>query len=147
MKITSPVFKDGEKIPKDYTREGADKSPPLHLEEVPSQAKSLALIVDDPDAPRGTFNHWLIFNIDPRTRDIREGGAPVMATQGANDWGEVQYGGPKPPSGEHRYFFKAYALDAVLPLARGASRHALDQAMQGHVVEEATLVGRYARTA
>ncbi|HXU77132.1 MAG TPA: YbhB/YbcL family Raf kinase inhibitor-like protein [Methylomirabilota bacterium] len=147
MKITSPVFKDGEKIPKEYTREGQDKSPPLHLEEVPERAKSLAVIVEDPDAPKGTFIHWLVFNIDPRTRDIREGGAPVMSTQGSNDWGEVQYGGPRPPSGEHRYFFKAVALDAFLPLARGASREALEQAMRGHVVEEAALMGRYARQA
>jgi len=145
MKISSPVFKDGDKIPREYTRDGTDKSPPLRLEEIPSGAKSLALIVDDPDAPSGTFNHWLIFNMDPKTREIREGGAPVMATQGANDWGEIQYGGPKPPSGEHRYFFKAFALDAMLPLARGASRNTLDQAMKGHILEQATLMGTYAK--
>src|SRR5438132_8798139 len=122
MKITSPVFKDGEKIPKDYTRDGADKSPPLHLEQVPEKAKSLAVIVDDPDAPSGTFNHWLLFNLDPKTKQIKEDCVPVMATQGRNDYGEVGYGGPRPPSGEHRYFFKAFALDSVLPLSRGASR-------------------------
>ena len=145
MKITSPVFKDGEKIPKDYTRDGADKSPPLHLEQVPEKAKSLALIMDDPDAPSGTFNHWLLFNLDPKVQDIKEASPPVMATQGRNDWGEVQYGGPQPPSGEHRYFFKAFALDTVLPLARGAPRQELEQAMTGHVVDKATLMGRYAR--
>ena len=79
MKITSSVFKDGEKIPKDYTRDGADKNPPLHIEQVPDKAKSLALIMEDPDAPSGTFNHWLLFNMDPKTHDIHEGSAPVMA--------------------------------------------------------------------
>ena len=145
MKITSPIFKDGEKIPKDYTRDGADKSPPLHLEEVPQYAKSLALIMEDPDAPSGTFNHWLLFNVDPKIHDIHEDSPPVMATQGKNDWGEVQYGGPKPPSGEHRYFFKAFALDSVLPLARGAAREELEKAMKGHVLDQAALMGRYAR--
>jgi Raf kinase inhibitor-like YbhB/YbcL family protein len=144
MKISSSVFKDGEKIPKDYTRNGADKSPPLHFDEVPEKAKSLALIVDDPDAPRGTFNHWLLFNMSPSIHDIHEGSAPVMATQGKNDWGDVSYGGPKPPSGEHRYFFKAFALDTILPLAHGAKRDELEKAMGGHVLEEATLMGRYA---
>jgi Raf kinase inhibitor-like YbhB/YbcL family protein len=145
MKIMSPVFKDGEKIPKDYTRDGADKSPPLHLEEVPPQAKSLALIMEDPDAPSGTFNHWLLFNMDPKIHDIRENSPPAMATQGRNDWGEVQYGGPKPPSGEHRYFFKAFALDSVLPLARGVPREELEKAMSGHVLDQASLMGKYAR--
>jgi Raf kinase inhibitor-like YbhB/YbcL family protein len=145
MKLSSPVFKDGQKIPKDYTRDGADKNPPLRLDEVPEDAKSLALIVDDPDAPSGTFNHWLLFNVDPRIHDIHEGSAPVMATQGRNDWGEVDYGGPKPPSGEHRYHFKAFALDTVLPLARGTKREELEQAMTGHVLDQATLIGRYAR--
>src|SRR3954451_13268732 len=144
MKITSTVFTNGEKIPKDYTREGADKSPPLHLEDIPDRAKSLALIMEDPDAPSGTFNHWLLFNMDPRTHDIREDSPPVMATQGKNDWGEVQYGGPKPPSGEHRYFFKFFALDTVLSLPRGARRADLESEMQGHVLEQAELMGRYA---
>ena len=145
MKISSPVFKDGAKIPKDYTRDGADKSPPLRLEEIPHQAKSLALIMDDPDAPSGTFNHWLLFNVDPKVHEIREASPPVMATQGRNDWGEVQYGGPKPPSGEHRYFFKAFALDTVLPLSRGTPRAELEKAMNGHILDQATLMGRYAR--
>ena len=145
MKITSSVFKDGEKIPKDYTRDGADKNPPLHIEQVPDKAKSLALIMEDPDAPSGTFNHWLLFNMDPKTHDIHEGSAPVMATQGRNDWGETQYGGPKPPSGEHRYFFKAFALDSVLPLARGVARDDLEKAMSGHVLDQASLMGKYAR--
>jgi Raf kinase inhibitor-like YbhB/YbcL family protein len=144
MKISSPVFKDGEKIPEVYARGGADKSPPLHLDEVPEKAKSVALIVDDPDAPRGTFNHWLLFNMSPNIHEIHEGSAPVMATQGQNDWGEASYGGPKPPSGEHRYFFKAFALDTILPLSHGAKRDEIEKAMSGHVIDEATLMGRYA---
>jgi Raf kinase inhibitor-like YbhB/YbcL family protein len=123
---------------------GENHIPPLHLDEIPSKARSLALIVDDPDAPRGTFNHWLLFNMDPKVRDIKEDCVPVMATQGRNDFGEVEYDGPKPPSGEHRYSFKAYALDTVLPLSRGAGRPDLDREMKDHIVESATLTGRYA---
>jgi Raf kinase inhibitor-like YbhB/YbcL family protein len=147
MKLSSSVFKDGDKIPNDYAKEGGDKSPPLHIDEVPEKAKSLALIMDDPDAPSGTFNHWLLFNVSPSIHDIREGSAPVMATQGCNDYGEVDYGGPKPPSGEHRYFFKAFALDTVLPLSRGVKRAELESAMSGHILEQATLMGRYAARA
>ena len=144
MKISSKVFKNGDKIPRDHTKDGADKSPPLNFEGVPETAKSLALIMDDPDAPSGTFNHWVLFNVSPGVHEIHEGSAPVMATQGRNDYGEVDYGGPKPPSGEHRYFFKAFALDTVLPLSRGVNRKELEQAMTGHILEQATLMGRYA---
>ena len=120
-------------------------NPPLHLEEVPEKARSLALIVDDPDAPKGTFNHWLVYNMDPKTRDIKENSVPVIATQGRNDFGDVEYDGPQPPSGEHRYFFKAFALDTVLDLPRGAKREELEKAMQGHVVDEAKVMGRFAK--
>src|SRR2546423_7456823 len=119
MKISSPVFKDGEKIQKDYTRDGADKSPPLHLEQVPEKAKSLALIMDDPDATKGTFNHWLLFNVDPSVHDIREGSAPVMATQGRNDWGEVDYGGPQPPARRRPHRLTPLTLGTGRPLERG----------------------------
>src|SRR5690349_8163143 len=105
MKITSTAFAEGDTIPKQYTRDGADKSPPLHIEDVPEKAKSLVLIMEDPDAPSGTFTHWILFNISPGTKEIHEDAAPVMATQGRSDWGEVGYGGPQPPSGEHHYFF------------------------------------------
>jgi Raf kinase inhibitor-like YbhB/YbcL family protein len=144
MRITSQAFSNGEKIPDRFTMYGANHIPPLHLEDVPTRARSLALIVDDPDAPKGTFNHWLLFNMDPKIRDIREDSVPVMATQGRNDFGETEYDGPRPPSGEHRYFFKAYALDTVLPLTHGAKRPDLDEEMKEHIVESATLMGRYA---
>ena len=144
MKVTSQAFTDGAKIPDKYTKHAENRIPPLHFEDVPEKARSLALIVDDPDAPNGTFNHWVVFNMDPKTRDIKEDSVPVMATQGRNDYGEVAYGGPRPPSGEHRYFFKAYALDTVLPLARGSQRPDLEREMKDHVIDTATLMGKYA---
>jgi len=144
MKITSQAFGNGEKIPDKYTMYGENRIPPLHLEDVPSRARSLAVIVDDPDAPKGTFNHWLLFNMDPKIRDIKEDSVPVMATQGRNDFGEVEYDGPRPPSGEHRYYFKAFALDTVLPLTRGAQRSDLEREMKEHVVDKAELMGKYA---
>lgn len=144
MKITSQAFNNGDKIPDKYSKFGENRIPPLHLEDIPSKARSLAVIVDDPDAPQGTFNHWLLFNMDPRVKDIKEDSVPVMATQGRNDFGEVEYDGPEPPSGEHRYFFKAYALDTVLPLARGAKRQDLDREMAEHVLDSATLMGKFA---
>lgn len=144
MNITSEAFTNNGNIPDKYTKYGDNRIPPLHFDEVPERARSLALIVDDPDAPGGTFNHWLLFNLDPKTRDIKEDRVPVMATQGRNDFGDVEYGGPQPPSGEHRYFFKAFALDTVLPLGRGTKREDLDREMRDHVLDSATLMGRYA---
>jgi Raf kinase inhibitor-like YbhB/YbcL family protein len=144
MKLNTNAFPEGGIIPKKYAREGSNMNPPLHLEDIPAKTRSLALIVDDPDAPSGTFNHWLIYNMDPKTRDIKENSVPVIATQGRNDFGDVEYVGPQPPSGEHRYFFKAFALDSVLDLPRGARRAELEKAMQGHVVDEAAIMGRYA---
>ena len=111
MKLTSPAFDNGEQIPPKYSFDGGNVSPPLHLEEIPNQTRSLALVVDDPDAPQGTFTHWVLFNIDPKTKVIKENSVPVIATQGRNDYGEVEYDGPRPPFGDHRYFFKMYALD------------------------------------
>lgn len=144
MEITSSAFSEGEMIPPQYSRQGGDKSPPLQIEDVPDRAKSLVLVMDDPDATAGTFNHWILFNISPRTKEIHEDSPPVMATQGRNDWGEIGYGGPKPPTGEHRYFIRLYALDTVLSLARGATRADVERAAQDHIVEEAELMGRYA---
>lgn len=144
MKITSQAFNNGEKIPDKYSKYGENRIPPLHLDDIPSKTRSLAVIVDDPDTAKGTFNHWLLFNMDPRVKDIKEDSVPVMATQGRNDFGEVEYDGPEPPSGEHRYFFKAYALDTVLPLARGAKRQDLDREMAEHVLDSATLMGKFA---
>ncbi len=144
MKITSKAFQDGMMIPDKFSKYGENRIPPIHFEEVPEKARSLALMVDDPDAPKGTFTHWLLFNVDPKIKDIKEDCVPVMATQGRNDFGEVEYDGPKPPSGEHRYFFKAFALDTVLPLSRGIGREALEREMNGHVIDSATLMGKYA---
>lgn len=144
MKLNTPAFRDGETIPQKYARQGSNMNPPLHLEEIPEKARSLALIVEDPDAPKGTFNHWLVYNLDPQTHDIKENTVPVMATQGRNDFGDLEYDGPQPPSGEHRYFFKAFALDSVLELPRGARRAELEKAMQGHVLDQAAVMGRYA---
>jgi Raf kinase inhibitor-like YbhB/YbcL family protein len=144
MKLSSEAFTNGGSIPDKYTKYGENRIPPLHLDDIPERARSLALTVDDPDAPNGTFNHWILFNVDPRTHDIKEDRVPVMATQGRNDFGEVEYDGPKPPSGEHRYFFKAYALDTVLTAPRGAKRQELEQEMQNHILDQAELMGRYA---
>jgi Raf kinase inhibitor-like YbhB/YbcL family protein len=145
MKINTNAFPEGGVIPDKYARQGSNMNPPLHLDDIPSRARSLALIVDDPDAPSGTFNHWVIYNIDPKTHDIKENSVPVIATQGRNDFGDVEYDGPQPPSGEHRYFFKAFALDTVLDLPRGARRQELEKAMEGHVLDQAATMGRYAK--
>jgi Raf kinase inhibitor-like YbhB/YbcL family protein len=145
MKITSPAFKENDTIPKKYTSDDANINPPLHIEDVPSGAKSLALVVEDPDAPSGVFHHWVLFNINPQTADIKENSVPVIATQGSNDFGQLEYGGPKPPSGEHHYFFNAYALDTVLGLSRGAKSQDLENEMKGHILNQASLMGRYAR--
>jgi len=145
MKITSNAFAEGTSIPDKYTMYGQNRIPPLHFEQVPEKARSLALVVDDPDAPKGTFTHWVLFNLDPKTRDIKEDCVPVMATQGRNDYGEVEYGGPKPPSGEHRYFFKAFALDTVLALPRGSKREEIEREMKDHFLDHAELMGKYAK--
>lgn len=143
MKISSSAFKENETIPIKFTSDDSNVSPPLHIEEVPSGAKSLALVMEDPDAPNGTFHHWLLYDLSPNTKDIKENSVPVIATQGRNDFGSVEYGGPKPPSGEHHYFFNVYALDTVLGLPRGTKFDDLQGQIQGHVLEQATLMGRY----
>jgi Raf kinase inhibitor-like YbhB/YbcL family protein len=144
MKITSDAFENGEAIPNEFTMYGENKVPPLHLDEVPEKARSLALLVDDPDAPRGTFTHWILFNLAPESQDIDENHVPASVRQGRNDFGKQSYCGPKPPSGEHRYFFKAFALDTELSLPAGAQRQEFEKAIQGHVLDSASLMGRYA---
>ena len=144
MKITSSAFQEGAEIPSKFTCDGADTSPPLQIADIPSEAKSLALVVDDPDAPSGLFTHWAVWNIPPQTGSVREGSAPKGA-QGANDFGKSGYGGPCPPSGTHRYYFKVFALDRELDLPFGAKRGQLDAAMKGHVVAQGDLIGRYSR--
>lgn len=145
LKISSPAFKHNSMIPAKFTCDGDDISPALIIEGVPEATKSLALIVDDPDAPRGTWVHWVVWNIDPKTRTIAEGTVPSGALQGMNDFRKLDYGGPCPPSGTHRYFFKIYALDAVLDLRKGASKADLEQAMKGHIIAQAELIGLYSR--
>src|SRR5438552_11259588 len=134
MKITSPAFQEGGNIPSKFTCDGSDSNPALHFEGAPAEAKSLVLIVDDPDAPSGLFTHWVVWNIDPKTTDIAEGSAPAKGMQGKNDFGKPGYGGPCPPSGTHRYYFKIFALDGELALSPGSKRAQLDAAIKGHVI-------------
>ena len=144
MKITSSAFQEGGNIPSKFTCDGSDTSPPLQIAGVPSNAKTLLLIADDPDAPSGLFTHWLVWNIRPQTNSIAEGSAP-KGVQGANDFGKSGYKGPCPPPGTHRYSFKIYALDRELDLRSGAKGSQVDAAMKGHVIAQGELVGRYAR--
>lgn len=150
IKITSPVFEDGGLIPAKYTCDGQDISPPLQWEQVPQGTKSIALICDDPDAPIGTFVHWVLFNLPTETKELSENipadrTLPNGARQGTNDFGKIGYGGPCPPSGTHRYFFKIYALDAKLDLAAGASKQELLKAMEGHILGQGQIIGKYKR--
>ena len=144
MKITSSAFQEGADIPSKFTCDGADTSPPLQIADIPSEAKSLALIVDDPDAPGGLFTHWLVWNIPPQTSAVGEGSTP-KGVQGTNDFGKSGYGGPCPPPGTHRYSFKFFALDRELDLPSGAKRDQIDSAIKGHVVAKGELKGRYSR--
>jgi len=144
MKITSSAFQEGGNIPSKFTCDGVDSSPPLQIAEIPSSAKSLALIVDDPDAPSGLFTHWIVWNISPQTNEIAEGSAP-KGVQGTSDFGKSGYGGPCPPPGTHRYYFKIFALDRELNLPSATKRNQLDAAIKGHVVAQAELMGRYSR--
>ena len=144
MKITSSAFQEGGNIPSKFTCDGGNASPPLQITGVPSEAKTLVLIADDPDAPGGLFTHWLVWNIPPQTNSIAEGSAP-KGVHGTNDFGKSGYGAPCPPSGTHRYYFRVFALDRELTLPAGAKRSQLDGAMKGHVVAQGELMGRYAR--
>src|SRR5947207_13423456 len=117
MKITSSAFQQGGNIPSKFTCDGPNTSPALQISGIPAEAKTLVLIVDDPDAPSELFTHWVVWNIDPRTSDIAEGSAPAKGMQGKNDFGKSGYGGPCPPSGTHRYYFKIFALDGELALS------------------------------
>lgn len=144
MKITSPAFENGETIPQKYSRDAEDLSPPLRFSEVPPEARSLVLIMEDPDAPKGTFTHWIVFNISPTIGEFGENHVPDDVRFGTNDWGEADYGGPRPPDREHRYYFRLYALDEPLALATGASRREIERAMETHVVANTEVMGRYA---
>jgi len=145
MKISTHAFSERRPIPERFTADGKNVNPPLVISGVPKEAKSLALIVDDPDAPMGVWNHWLVWNIDPDTTVIKEDSVPRGATVGRNDAGTAQYVGPAPPSGTHRYYFRLYALDTKLDLPAGANRTELDDAMHAHILSRAELLGRYGR--
>ena len=153
INLGSSAFTDGGMIPKIFTCDGSDRSPPLEWSGVPASARSLALICDDPDAPRGIWAHWVVFNLLPETKALNEGvphedtitlGAG-KAQQGRNDFGKIGYGGPCPPSGTHRYFFRLYALDSELKLTSTATRADLIGAIQGHILSEGRLIGKYQR--
>jgi Raf kinase inhibitor-like YbhB/YbcL family protein len=143
ISITSPSFQAGGDIPAKFTCNGTNVSPELQISGVPNEAKSLVLIVDDPDAPRGLFTHWIAWNIDPKTTQVAENNAPAGAVQGTSDFGKRNYGGPCPPSGTHRYFFKVFALDTKPDLKPSARRAELDAAMRSHVLAQGELMGRY----
>ncbi|MBI2053002.1 MAG: YbhB/YbcL family Raf kinase inhibitor-like protein [Candidatus Ryanbacteria bacterium] len=146
MKIESPAFLDNASIPQKYTCDGEDVNPPLRIIDVPSGAQSLVLIVDDPDAPRGDFVHWTLWNISPDAREISEKSIPEGTQQGITDFGSEGYGGPCPHAGTHRYQFKLYALDTMLDLSQKATKKDIEQAMQNHILGKSMLIGRYART-
>jgi len=145
LTITSASFAHKTAIPGRYTCDGQDMSPPLQIDAIPAGAKSLALVMDDPDAPAGTWVHWVMWNIPPHIGEIKENSPPAGAVQGVNSWQRNRYGGPCPPSGTHRYFFKVYALDITLNLPPSATRAALDGAMQGHIIGTGELLGTYRR--
>jgi Raf kinase inhibitor-like YbhB/YbcL family protein len=150
IKLTSTAFKEGQPIPPTYTCDGVNISPPLEWSGVPKTAKTVAVIADDPDAPAGTWVHWVLYNLPadniglvenlPATENLAAGGF-----QGKNDFEKIGYGGPCPPSGTHRYFFKIFALDSELALKAGATKAELMKAMEGHVVLQGQLMGTYRR--
>ncbi len=150
MELHSSAFEEGGMIPVKYTCDAENVSPPLSWNSVPDGTKSLALVCDDPDAPVGTWVHWVIFNLPPDSDGLPEHVPPQKklsdgALQGSNDFRKIGYGGPCPPGGIHRYFFKLYALDMVLDLQTGSTKAALERAMQGQVLAEARLMGTYRR--
>jgi len=143
--ITSPAFKNNQFIPARYTCDGENISPPLSFGEIPAASQSLVLMVDDPDAPAGTWNHWTVWNIDPSTTKIGENSLPTGVTEGLTSFGTIGYGGPCPPSGTHRYFFKLYALDTKLNLPQTTPKKELASALAGHLLGQAELIGLYSQ--
>jgi len=143
LKLSSPKFVHEQSIPAKYTCQGEDINPPLTIEGIPDGTKTLVLIVDDPDAPGGTWDHWIVWNIAPAS-EIKEDSIP--GEEGVNGWGKTGYGGPCPPSGTHRYFFKLYALDTELSLPASAEKKSVETAMDGHVLSQAALIGLYKKS-
>lgn len=151
MQLTSPIFGEGGRIPSPYTCDGHDTSPPLHWSGVPDNARSLALIVDDPDAPAKVWTHWVVYDLPPDARELPEGAGASRtldngAAQGTNDFQRVGYGGPCPPGGSHHYRFTLYALDTKLNLPPGATKEEVLRAMERHILTQTQLTGQYARS-
>lgn len=144
MKIVSTAFENNSRLPAKYTCDGEGVNPPLTFVDVPENAKSLALIMDDPDAPMGTFVHWVLFNLDPKIQGIKENSIPESASLGKTSVGNANYVGACPPNGTHRYFFKLYALDIMLNL-NNPNKEVLDEAMNEHILEKSELIGLYNR--
>ncbi|MBI5388772.1 YbhB/YbcL family Raf kinase inhibitor-like protein [Candidatus Woesearchaeota archaeon] len=142
MELNSPAFAHNTLIPTRFTCQGEDMNPPLEITNLPTGTKSLVLIVDDPDAPGGNWDHWVVWNIPPTTT-LEEDEVPEGAVEGINDFGKHTYGGPCPPKGTHRYFFKLFALDTILALPEASGKQEVLAAMQGHILADATLVGLY----
>jgi len=142
--VTSPAFENNKPIPKKYTADGADINPPIEVNAIPKNAKSLALVVDDPDAPLRTWVHWIVWNIPPSKNKIGEGEIPGI--QGSNSWRKSSYGGPNPPLGTHRYFFKIYALNTELNLDPGSAKKDLEKVMENHIIAKGELVGLYKKS-
>jgi len=144
LKLASPAFENKGMIPAKYTCDGDDINPELLVDGIPKEAKSLVLIMDDPDAPVGTWDHWILFNV-PLVSKIGENSVPGGAIQGTNSFRKLDYGGPCPPSGTHRYMFKLYALDKMLDLDEGADKSEVEAAMEGHIIAQTKLTGLYKR--
>lgn len=145
MKLTSPAFKNEERIPEKYTCQGKDINPPLNFADIPKKARSLALIVDDPDSPSGNFTHWIIWNIPVDKKGFEEDYLVVDEVEGTNDFGDVGYGGPCPGSGTHRYFFRLFALDTKLKLKATTTKEDLEEKIEDHVLDEIELIGLYSK--
>ena len=143
MQLQSDAFGNNQKIPDKYTCNGININPPFFISDVPQNAKTLVLIVDDPDALSGNWSHWLVWNIDPTTKIISEDTVPAGASEGRTDFGKSGYSGPCPPSGTHHYFFKLYALDNILDLSFDADKKDLEVAMDGHILDQAAIIGLY----
>jgi len=146
LELSSPAFTDGGGIPGRYTCDGENVSPPLEIGGVPGDAVSLVLTVDDPDAPMGVWDHWVVWDIPPDTSAIAEGSLPAGSVEGLNSFKKHKYGGPCPPSGTHRYFFKLYALDAKLDLTPDSKKADVEKALEGHVLAQTQLTGTYRKT-
>jgi len=145
MKIISPAFENKKIIPSKYTCDGENINPPLQISSIPANTQSLALIIDDPDAPNGDWVHWLVWNINPKTQSIAENEIPKGAAQGTNNFNKQNYGGPCPPSGIHRYQFKIYALDTNLNISANSRKKDLEKAIEDHILDKDILIGLYQR--